>query len=99
MSKAKDWVMIRVTRETHERLAALKRTLESDQGTVRYADLFEVDRFGIAWNSVIAVLLNRNDAHGERGRRAAARRRRGPRSAQDHDQKQDNGQDNDSRRQ
>jgi hypothetical protein len=79
---AKNWIMVRLTPDTHEALYRVRESLRiaEEMGLV---ELPTDDRDRVSLNSVIARLIAMYDRHAERRRRSAARRRRAREPAAD----------------
>jgi len=75
MSGSSEWIMVRVTRDTHTDLMGCKARYESERNAGRPVGNVQVDRFGLSINSVVAELIRRDVSHGSRSRKAAQKRR------------------------
>lgn len=70
---AKDWIMVRIGRETHRQLEAVRTSML----VADLAGLIELerdDRDRVSLDQVIRRLIEFREKHAERRRRAAARR-------------------------
>jgi len=71
----KQWIMVRIDRVTHAKLAACKRRFESEANAGKPIGEVRVDRFGLSIDSVVNELIRRDEAHRERSRESGKRRR------------------------
>ncbi len=77
---ATDWIMIRVSRETHERLEAVRTSmLIGNEMGVRELQFDNRDR--VSLDQVISELIYFRSKHADRRKRSAARRRAARRRA------------------
>jgi len=74
---ATEWIMVRVSLETHTQLTACKRRFESEANAARPIGDVKVERFGLSLDSVVKELIRRDENHRARSKRSQEKRRKG----------------------
>jgi len=77
MSKAKEWIMVRIPRLVHKRLVALSEHMDRQRENGFRSHIAYSDQHGVPLYAVIGTLLDEYDSHKERCRKSRQKRREG----------------------
>lgn len=72
---ATDWIMVRVSRSTHARLDAVRKSMQL-AADVGLRELVLDPRDRVSLDQIIGLLIDMREGHAERRRASAARRRK-----------------------